>query len=150
REAENAGVRSDCVVQLGGPQSGTALKQAVRVAEVDTGKTDKHGRPDILLLATDRLDLAAELVALAYRYRWAVELFFRWLKCILGCRPWLSESANGVAIQVYVALIASLLVVLGTGRKPNRRTWEMLQYYRIGWASVEEVERHLAGRPRPA
>jgi IS4 transposase len=31
-------------------------------------------------LVTNRLDLDAELVALAYRYRWAVELFFRWLR----------------------------------------------------------------------
>jgi IS4 transposase len=61
-------------------------------------------------LVTDRLDLEAELVALAYRYRWSVDLFFRWLKSILGCRHWLSESAAGVAIQVYVALIASVLL----------------------------------------
>jgi Transposase DDE domain len=83
-EAQAAGVRSDRIVWLGGPQSGTVFKQPLRLVEVHTGKIDSHGRPDILLLATSRLDLAAELIALGYKYRWTVELFFRWLKCILG------------------------------------------------------------------
>ncbi len=99
--ARAAGVRSDRTVWLGGPQSGAVLRQNLRVIEVDTGKVDAHGRPDILLLATSRLDLAAELVALGYRFRWTVELFFRWLKCILGCRHLLAYSRNGVTIQVY-------------------------------------------------
>jgi Transposase DDE domain len=142
-EAQNAGVRSDRVVQLGGPQSGSAFKQAVRVVEVDTGKTDKHGRPDILLLATNRLDLAAELVALAYRFRWTVELFFRWLKCILGCRHLLANSRQGVTIQVYLAIIASLLISLWVGRKPTIRTLEMLQFYFTGWATEDELTAHL-------
>ena len=68
----------------------------VRVIEVETGKTDSQGRPEVLLLATDRLDLEAELVALGYRFRWAVELFFRWFKCILGRRHLLAESQKGV------------------------------------------------------
>ncbi len=72
-------------------------------------------------LLTNRVELTAELVALAYRYRWTVELFFRWMKCILGCRHLLSEDANGVAMQGYAALIASLLVVLWTGHKPTKR-----------------------------
>jgi hypothetical protein len=46
-------------------------------------------------------------------------------------------------------VIASLLVVLWTERKPTKRTWEMLQLYLLGWASVEEVTEHLAHRARP-
>ena len=49
------------------------MKQPLRVVEVETGKTDSQGRPVILLLATDRMDLDAELVALGYRFRWSVE-----------------------------------------------------------------------------
>ena len=75
--------------------------------------------------------------------RWTVELFFRWLKCILGCRHLLSTCRNGVTIEVYVTLIASLLITLRTGRKPSKRTFEMLKYYLLGWASEEEVEQHL-------
>lgn len=143
-EARAAGVRSDRIVQLGGPQSGRAFKQPVRVLEVETGKIDAKGRPEILLLATSCLDLAAELVALGYRFRWTVELFFRWLKCTLGCRHLLANSHDGVRIQVYLALIASLLISLWVGRKPTVRTLEMLQFYFTGWATEEELLAHLA------
>jgi Transposase DDE domain len=142
--ARAAGVVSDRVVWLGGDQSGAVFKQPLRVLEVRTGKTDAHGRPEVLLLATDRMNLEAELVALGYQFRWSVELFFRWFKCILGCRHLLSTCANGVEIQVYLALIASLLISLWTGNKPTKRTYEMLCLYFTGWASEEELLAHIA------
>lgn len=141
--ARAAGVRSDRIVWLGGPQSGTVFKQPVRVLEIATGKVDAQGRPEILLLATSRLDLDAELVALGYRFRWTVELFFRWLKCILGCRHLLANSQDGVTIQIYLAIIASLLISLWVGRKPTVRTLEMLQFYFTGWATEAELMAHL-------
>lgn len=143
-EARAAGVRSDRLVRLGGPQSGKVFQQPVRVLEIDTGKTDAQGRPDILLLATSRLDLAAELVALGYRFRWSVELFFRWFKCILGCRHLLANSREGVTMQVYLAIIATLLISLWAGRKPTIRTLEMIQFYFAGWATEDELMAHLA------
>jgi Transposase DDE domain len=140
-EAIAAGVRSDRVVQLGGPKSGAALRQPLRIVEVHT--TDERGNAIVLLLVTNRLDLDAELVALGYRYRWAIELFFRWFKCILGCKHLLSTSQNGVTIQVYLGLIASLLISLWTGKKPTKRTWEMLQFYFCGWATADELQAHI-------
>ena len=143
-EAKAAGVQRDLVVWLGCEKSGAALKQPVRVVEVATGKTKEDGKPEILLLATDKLDLSADLVALGYRYRWAVELFFRWFKCILGCKHLLSHSQEGVAIQAYVALIASLLISIWTGRKPTKRTFEMVCHVFAGWADEEELLAHFA------
>jgi hypothetical protein len=142
-EAWAAGVRSDRVVRLGCEKSGAVFKQVLRVLEVETGKTDSQGRPEVLLLATDRLDLDAEHVALGYRFRWAVELFFRWFKCILGCRHLLSTSPNGITIQLYLGIIASLLISLWTGKKPTKRTLEMLQFYFAGLASEEELQAHI-------
>ena len=144
-DARQAGVVRDRVVNLGCEQSGSVFKQSLRVVEVATGKTDSQGHPEILLLATDRLDLDAAWIALGYKYRWTVELFFRWFKCILGCQHLLSSCQNGVAIQVYLALIASLLIVLWTGHKPNKRTFEMLCHYFTGWASEHELLAHLRG-----
>ncbi len=92
---------------------------------------------------TDRLDLTPDLIALLYKYRWQVELFFKRLKCVLGCRHLAAESENGVRIQVYAALIASLLIVLWTKRKPTKRTYELLQFYFVGWVSDEELDEHL-------
>ena len=48
-----------------------------------------------------------------------------------------------MTIQVYLALIASLLIVQWTGHKPNKRTFEMLCLYFQGWASETELIAHL-------
>ena len=110
-DAHKAGVVRDVVAWLGCDHSGAVFKQSLRVVEVATGKTDSQGRPEVLLLASDLLDLDAAWIALGYKFRWTVELFFRWFKCILGCQHLLSTCQNGVAIQVYLALIASMLIV---------------------------------------
>jgi hypothetical protein len=105
---------------------------------------------ELLWLATNlnAAEMSAELVAQLYRCRWQVELFFRWIKCILENRHWLAESESGVRAQVYLALIAALLLQLFTGRRPTRRMLELIQWYLLGWASVEELtvklERELA------
>jgi IS4 transposase len=98
--AEAAGGRGDRIVRLGCDQSKEALRQSVRVLEVATGKVDSRGRPEVLLLATSCLEMAAELVARAYQFRWEEELFFRWFKCVLGRRHLVSESRDGVTVQV--------------------------------------------------
>jgi hypothetical protein len=142
-EAREAGVVSDELVRrLGTSHHKNVLKNhQLRLVKIQ--RTNDNGELETWWLLTDRLDLAAELVALGYRYRWTVELFFRWLKCVLGCKQLLTTSANGVALQIYTALIASLLIVLWTGRKPTKRTWEMLQFYFQGWATLDEFEAHL-------
>jgi hypothetical protein len=143
-EAEAVGVRRDALLRrLGTVHHTRLLPQPFRVVLVATGKTHADGTPDVLVLVTNRLDLDAELVALAYRYRWAVELFFRWVKCVLGCRHLLSQGVNGVRIQVYAALIASLLISLWIERAPTKRTYEMLCFYLTGWATEAELIAHI-------
>ena len=73
-----------------------------------------------------------------------LETFFRWFKCVLGCKHLLSHSLAGITIQVYAALIATLLIVLWTGRKPTKRTWEMVQFYFQGWATAQDLQAHIA------
>ena len=85
-----AGVTWQGMVKLG--EEGKWQGDPVRLVTV---KVDGH----TLQIVTD-LDIEAELIALIYRYRWQVELFFKWLKCILGCRHLLAESFSGVTIQV--------------------------------------------------
>ena len=90
------------------------------------------------LLATD-LTLEAELIALIYRYRWQIELFFKWLKCILKNRHLLAESPDGVAIQVYTALIAALMLQAFTGKRPSKRQMEMIQLHLMGFIELDEL-----------
>lgn len=122
-----AGVTWQAKVKLGDQWQGEPIR-VVRV-EVD-GKA--------LLLATD-LEIEAELIALIYRYRWQIELFFKWLKSILGCRHLLAESPAGVAIQIYSALIAALMLQAFTGKRPGKREMELIRMYLMGYAELDEV-----------
>jgi hypothetical protein len=83
--------------------------------------------------------LSAQDVLTLYRRRWQIECFFRWIKCLLGCRHWLLQSQKGVTVQLYLAVIAGLLLQLVLGRRPNRRLWERLQLYMMGWATADEL-----------
>lgn len=148
-DARQAGVLWDRVVWLGCEQSGAVFKQMLRVVAVANGKTDSKGQPEVLLLASDDLDLDAAWIALGYKYRWTIELFFRWFKCILGCQHLLSTCHNGVAIQVYMALIVSMVMVLWTGHKPTKATLEMLTCYFTGLASDVELMAHLRRLDEP-
>lgn len=122
-----AGVTWQGKVKLGDQWQGEPIR-VVRV-EVD-GKQ--------LLLATD-LEIEAELIALIYRYRWQIELFFKWLKSILGCRHLMAESPEGVTIQIYSALIAALMLQALTGKRPGKRAMELIQMYLMGYADLKEV-----------
>ena len=122
-----AGVTWQGRVRLGDKWQG----EPIRVVKVEV-----DGKP--LLLVTDQ-EMEAELIALIYRYRWQVELFFKWLKSILGCRHLMAESPDGVAIQIYGALIAALMLQLLTGKRPGKRAMELIQFYMMGYAKLEEV-----------
>jgi hypothetical protein len=154
----SAGVQRDVIVRLGSPQRQDDLSSDVRVIEIyHRGTSDRPRQSRVsskktfrttdsdytMLLVTDRMDLSAETISLIYRYRWQIELFFRWFKCILGCSHLLSLSENGVSIQVYCALIASMVITLWTGCKPTKRTFEMLCYHFMGWADDEELLDHI-------
>jgi hypothetical protein len=142
--ARRAGVSRDVVLRrLGTAHHRPCAAQPLRVVRVATDQIHPDGTRVELVLVTNRLDLNADLLALAYRYRWTVELFFRWLKGILGCRHLLSQSENGVQLQVYMALIASLLISLWVGRSPTKRTYELLCFYLSGWATTTEVLSHV-------
>ena len=155
------GVKFDRTVWLGSKQKRDNISKPIRIIQihyfdertlsgykrksrVSSKKTFRTRSPEhTLLIATDRMDLPAELIGLIYRYRWQIELFFRWFKCILSCQHLLSLSQNGIQIQVYCALIASLLIRLWAGRKPTKRTFEMICLYFQGWATLDELIKHI-------
>ncbi len=75
----------------------------VRV-KLDSGK--------VLRILSNDLDAPAQEIADLYKRRWAIELFFRWVKQTLKIRRFLGTSENAVRIQIAVALIAFLLLRL--------------------------------------
>lgn len=132
-----AGVWRQAWVQLG--CRARHLSVRVRVVWIATAQNG----PLMLVTNLSPQELPAHLVSQLYRARWKIEMFFRWVKCILKCGHWLAESPSGVAIQIYLALIAALLLQLYTARRPNRRMMELLQWHQLGIASTEELQRGL-------
>lgn len=105
------------------------------------------GSQYVLRIATNNLDIPAEIVAALYLLRWTIEIYFRMIKQLLGCRYLLSQKPNGVTIQIYLAIIACLLIMSITGKSPSKRTYEMICFYLIGWESLEELEEHIKKLP---
>jgi len=152
-EARACGVVGDLVVRLGSKPS-QRIDHPIRIVLVQTTPRVDRGRrrggksvpasDGILRIATDLVDVPAEIIADIYRHRWLIEMFFRFFKHILGCRHLLSQDPVGIQIQAYCAIIACLLISLYTGRRPTLRTYEMICYYLMGWATVEDLQTHLA------
>jgi len=144
------GVVFDKTVTLGS-QNAESLRTPVRLIAVKCNpNTKRHhtvrGGPqqgELLLIVTDRFDLEAETVATIYKYRWTIEIFFRFFKHVLGCRHLLSQNKNGIELQVYAAIIACMLISLWTGRKPTLRTYEMICWYFTGMADEDELLAHI-------
>jgi len=137
-EDRQAGVICDQWVRMGSAFTEGDLTAPVRRLVIQDPR-----KPDSQIILLTNTDLSGEILSLMYRYRWQVELFFRWFKCILGCTHWISQTRTGLTLQVYVALLVSLLIRLWTGRKPTKRTFEMIQLYFMGWAQEHELIRHL-------
>ena len=80
----------------------------VRV-ELETGK--------VLRILSNDLDARAQEIADLYKRRWAIELFFRWVKQTLKISRFLGSSQNAVRIQIAVALIAFLLLRMAQAKQ---------------------------------
>ena len=153
REALDAGVVRDAVVEFTGSTAKDAgIDRPLRVVEIEckphrksSGHTGRAGpeQGDTILIVTDLLDVPPEVIALIYKHRWAIEIFFRFFKHVLGCRHLLSHCENGIEIQTYLGIIACLLIALWTGKKPTLRTYEMICFYLSGLADEEELLAHI-------
>ena len=108
-EDEDGNILSDRIGLLPQRQAGSRknpFSKPVREVQVriDTGK--------VLRILSNDLEAPAREIADLYKRRWAVELFFRWIKQNLKIKHFLGVSENAVRIQVAVALIAYLLLSL--------------------------------------
>ena len=107
----------------------------VRV-RLDTGKV-------IRILSND-LDASAQQIADLYKRRWAIELFFRWVKQTLKIRRFLGTSENAVRIQIAVALIAFVLLRLAqAGQKAVTSPLAFARLVRINLMHRRPLDRLL-------
>jgi len=94
---------------------------------------------------TNNFDLTAEQVALLYKNRWQIELFFKWIKQHLKIKSFWGTTENAVRIQIFSALIAYCLVaIVGIKLKIGRSTYEILQVLGISLLDKTPVSELLA------
>jgi hypothetical protein len=145
------GVLSDQIVELGKDRTAAERpNHKVRIVIVQStphtsrgkyrGGSTGPGSDGKLRIATNLLDVPAELISKLYRLRWMIEIFFRMFKGLFGCSHLLSTKQNGVEIQAYMAIIACLLILIYTGVSPNKRLFEAICFYLQGWAELDELE----------
>jgi hypothetical protein len=136
-EAAAQGIVSDAMMRIGA-KGGGGIRRVIIL--------QRANMKEALTLVTSESfeDLSALEVTELYRHRWEVEIFFRWLKCLVPCRHWFAEGKEGVRIQIYLVLIKALLLAELTGHKPNKRMMELLHWHQMGWASDEELSALLA------
>ena len=88
---------------------------------------DQQTRRTFVFL-TNNMELSATEIALLYKNRWQVELFFKWIKQHLKIKSFWGTSENAVRIQIHTAIIAYCLVaIIGHDLKIDRSTYEILQ-----------------------
>jgi len=92
----------------------------VKFHDEETGKT--------FVFLTNNMEITASQVALLYKNRWQIELFFKWIKQHLKIKSFWGNSENAVRIQIYSAIIAYCLVaIVASELKIKRSTYEILQ-----------------------
>jgi hypothetical protein len=109
---------------------------------LDDGKT--------LRVVTNDLDAPAQEIADLYKRRWAIELFFRWVKQTLRIKHFIGRSENAVRIQIAVALIAYLLIRLA--KDAARITNSPLAFARLLRANLmhrRDLDQLLKPPPNP-
>ena len=142
-----AGVVADELVEL----TGRDAPKTGRFRRVTIVVPNRGGTPETIRLLTNLTDpavVAAHVVGAAYRLRWQIELFFKWLKCYARMDHLLSTSRRGITTQLYVAVIAVLLMCIQTGRRVSVYALTALSAVAGGQLTMQQAMAVIARRER--
>lgn len=120
---KSSGLLCDQTVRLTGPKSARQYPvhlRRVKYRDQELGKT--------FVFLTNNFDIAALEVALLYKHRWKIELFFKWIKQHLKVKTFWGESENAVKVQIWTAVCSYLLVAIAKKKlNIDRNLYEILQ-----------------------
>ena len=97
-------VRKDQVISVDGTKA-KDYPRSLRLVTFYHAETKK-----VFQFLTNNFEMSAEEIAEAYKTRWQIELFFKWMKQHLKIKSYVSTSENGIRIQVWCAMITFLLL----------------------------------------
>jgi len=105
RVDKSTGVRYDQTIKLENVKSLHEYPEKFRRVKYYDAETDKT-----FIFLTNNIDLSALEIALLYKHRWKIELFFKWIKQHLKVKSFWGHSENAVRVQIYVAIITFVTV----------------------------------------
>ena len=136
------GVTGDHIVRLTGRDAPEGNFRLVQIRHAS-----KSGETVSLLTNLTDPAIAAHVIGYIYKQRWQIELFFRWLKLWCNFDHLLSTSRNGITMQFYCIMIATLLMHIHMGRKVSKYTLIAMHMVQKG-ATFEQMQEFLARRDR--
>jgi len=120
---KSTGVLCDQIGKLSGSQTKKQYPDKIRRVKFYDAETKRT-----FVFLTNNMELTALQIALLYKNRWQVELFFKWIKQHLKIKSFWGTTENAVRIQIYAAIIAYCLVaIVGAELKIKHSTYEILQ-----------------------
>jgi hypothetical protein len=136
------GVICDQLILLSGYYARKNYPEKIRRIKYYDEETDK-----IFVFITNNFELSALDIALLYKYRWRVELFFKWIKQHLKILTFWGTSENAVKIQVYIAILTYTLVAIIKNKLQSKlSTYEILQILSISLLDKTPVK-ELINKP---
>ncbi len=124
---KSTGVQCDQIVVLTGfYQKKDYPDKLRRIRFFDSEKSKR------LVFLTNQFDLPPETIAALYRYRWQVELFFKWIKQNLRIKSFYGTSENAVKTQIWIAISIYVLVAIIKKRlKLDQSLYTILQIFSV-------------------
>lgn len=120
---KSTGVRSDQTIILTGVRTSKTYPDTLRRITYHDAETDQR-----YVFLTNNTTVSAQSIALLYKNRWQVELFFKWIKQHLKIKTFWGRSENAVRTQICIALCSYLLVaILKKKLHLKRSIYEILQ-----------------------
>lgn len=131
-------------------RTGVMADQLVRF----TGKISKKGYPEIIrcityyssektttyVFLTNNMEIPSEDIALIYKHRWSIEVFFKWMKQHLRIKEFYGTSFNAVKIQIYAAIITYCLVAIAERElKLEMSTYDVLRILSVGLLEKKSI-----------
>lgn len=124
---KSKGVMCDQTVRLKGKKSNKAYPKYIRRIKYYDVEQQRY-----FVFITNNFDQAATDIALLYKYRWKVELFFKWIKQHLKIKSFWGTSFNAVKTQVYIAVATyTLVAIIKSTLKLKQSNYEILQILSI-------------------
>ena len=133
KEMKEAGIRCDQVIRFKGKKQARQYPDKLRRIKYYDQENDKR-----FVFLTNNFTVPAKTIADLYRYRWQIELFFKWIKQHLKIKVFWGQSENAVKTQIWIAVCTYLLVAIVKKKlKLEQSLYEILQILSV--APFEKV-----------